>query len=384
MRIAIDIRVVGKKRTGDETVFFHLTKHLIRLFVGTEHDLFLLTDCHDSDSLSSLALRFGLDETITNVTIVSLPCLNRFVWTAWVAPQYLRREHIDVYHTQYIVPFFISPSTKVVTHVHDVSFRAFPHLIAWSDRFFLWLLMGRSLRRADCVIAVSSFTAQEIVKYYPVASEKIAVVPNALGDDYLQTVEGFSQRISDKYHLPKKYLLYVGTLQPRKNIPYLIRTFACLAERVEDVCLVIVGNLEAHNADPLVSEALEALPSSVRLRVFFPGYVHVDDLPYIYFMARAFVFPSLYEGFSIPLLEAFSAGVPVVASDIAVHREVAGKCVFYVPTDGLAEFCEKLYIIVTDDEMRSRYISRGRERLVFYSWDRSARIVHDLYMRFFS
>lgn len=146
---AIDIRLLGRKRTGDETVFFHLTKHLLRL--DRENRYLLLTDICDRVEQKALLERLGGADQ-TNVTVVGLPGRNRFLWNLVLVPWYLLTHRIDVYHTQYILPFWVPRRTKVVTHIHDVSFAAYPKLIDWKDRLFLGLFIPHALRSADRVV----------------------------------------------------------------------------------------------------------------------------------------------------------------------------------------------------------------------------------------
>lgn len=372
---AIDIRLLGKKRTGDEAVFFNLTKELIAL--DREHQYLLLTDERDSAKIALLRERLDCVGR-GNVRVVSLFGRNRFVWNLWSIPFFLLRTHVDVYHTQYILPLFVPRRTKVVNHIHDVSFRAYPEFIGWRDRFLLSLLIPRSLRRADRIAVPSLFTKEEVMKYYDVPSEKIAVIGNALGEDFL-TDEGQPDvaRVRDKYHLPEHYLLYVGTFQPRKNIPFLVRALAHLRERLPDVELVLVGNRKGHHVDQALEETIAEL--GLESVVHFPGYVDQADLPVVLRGAAVFVFPSLYEGFGIPLLEAMGEEVPVAAADIPSLREVAGEAALYFDPTSLASCEEKLYTLLTDNEQKMRGVSLGRGRLSAFSWKKSAAALVALY-----
>jgi glycosyltransferase involved in cell wall biosynthesis len=371
MRIGIDFRNVGKQRTGDEMVFFHLTRALLHL--ESDHEWLLFVDNRSPEEIETLMTRLALPPQ-NRVSCVNVTTSGKFHWNVIALPRALRAHPVDVYHTQYITPFRMPASTAVVTHIHDVSFRAYPEYISRMDRWFLDRLIPRSLREARAIIAVSEFTKQEIIKYYGEAlAEKVQVIFNALGDDYAQYRgnDVDRERIRAHYHLPRKFLVAVGTLQPRKNIPQLIRAFALVAERLPETSLVLVGNRQAHHVDPDIERALTE--TGLSDRVIFPGYVDQGDLPGLISLAQAFVFPSRYEGFGIPLLEAMSQSVPTLAADIPSLREVGGEAALFVDTENLAGFGEALYTICMDQEARARLVEAGHERCQHFSWEQSAR-----------
>ncbi len=377
IRIAIDIRLLGKKRTGDETVFFELTREVIRQDALNEY--FLLTNESNPEALDVLYKRLGLAKENPRQHLVVLPATNRFVWNGVTLPRYLKTAAIDVFHTQYILPFWLPKGLKVVNHIHDVSFCAYPELIDKKDLFFLNLLIPRSLRRSNAIVTPSAFTKTEIVKYYGTDEAKIHVIYNALGSDFgvgmVSTLT--DQELRHKYHLPEQYLLYVGTLQPRKNIPFLLEAFAKIQASLPSLQLVLVGNRKAHHFDSKIEHAIGEL--QLAGRVVFPGYVAEEDLPRIYQMADIFVFPSLYEGFGIPLLEAMSMEVPVIASDQACLREIGGDAALYFDLDKIDSLAELLYSLEVVGAQKQALIEKGKLRIKEFSWQKSATKLIALY-----
>jgi glycosyltransferase involved in cell wall biosynthesis len=380
--IAIDIRLLGKKRTGDEMVFFHLTKEILKL--DKENYYALLTDETEAEKIQTLYARLECAGQ-ENVKIISLPSKNRFIWNLWTLPKYLFQNKIDVFHTQYILPLFAPRRTKIITHIHDVSFRAYPQLIGWSDRFFLKIFIPCSLRKTALIITPSQFTKDEIVKYYNVRAEKIAVIPNAIGEEFLGGVNPESDLLlKEKYHLPEKYILYVGTLQPRKNIPFLIEAFAKLQKHLRNsnvdatnIKLVLVGNRAGYHTDKSIDEIITE--KNLENDVVFSGFIDQKDLPSVCRLAHIFVFPSLYEGFGIPLLEAMSQRVPIAASDIPSLRETALEAATYFNPADIANCEEKLYTLSVDQKRREELVQRGKERLSYFSWQESAKLLHNVY-----
>lgn len=223
-KVAIDIRLLGSNRTGDETVFFELTKEL--LASHPEHDYVLLTN-KDNDSLEKVKQSLEISKSEARVEVVSFGKTNKFWWNAITMPLFLKnRSDIGIFHTQYILPFWLPRRLKVFAHIHDVSFARFPQHIAPTDLFFLRLFIPRTMRRANIVVP-SKFTESEIQDLYNVNPERIFLVPNAIGSHFdLSRCVSEKSDVRARYQLPKEYILYVGTLQPRKNIPYLIQIFA--------------------------------------------------------------------------------------------------------------------------------------------------------------
>ncbi|MCX6763742.1 MAG: glycosyltransferase family 1 protein [Candidatus Moranbacteria bacterium] len=398
MKIGIDIRNIGKKRTGDEVVFFNLVKNLAQIDSINEYLLF--TDTNDFTVLQYTVKNLGI-ENKKNFQIISLPLSfprrresslqtrfriksgmtffnNKFTWNFWTLPRYLKKNPVDVYHTQYILPFCVPKKIKLITHIHDVSFNAYPEKIKFLDLFFLKTLIPRSLKKADKIIAVSEFTKNEIVKYYQIPEEKIEVVYNAVGDNFTQEIsEEKIQQILKSYNLtPKAYILYLGTMQPRKNLPVLIEAFASLKDKTS-YKLVLCGNRTAHNFDKKIDTVIEKY--NLQDSVIFPGFIDEIDKPVIFKLAKIFCFPSLYEGFSIPILEAMVAGTPVMASDIPPHREVAGEAALFFNPENSQDLAEKLEKIISDSDLRNDLIQKGLEQAQKFSWKKSAEKLLKIY-----
>ncbi|MFC1756469.1 glycosyltransferase family 4 protein [Patescibacteria group bacterium] len=316
-----------------------------------------------------------------NFKVISLISSNKFTWNFWTLPNYLRKNPVDIYHTQYITPFFVTKKIRIVTVVHDISFNFFSKFIKFSDLFFLKILIPLSLKRADKIIAVSEFTKREIIKYYKIDPEKVEYIHNAVGDNFSGGAFSESEidEVKKKYNLPEQFILYVGTLQPRKNIPLLLKAYAKNKDKLSDTKLVIVGNKKAHNFDKRIDDVIKA--EKIENDVFFPGYIENEDLPKVYQSADLFMLPSLYEGFGIPILEAMSSGVPVLASDIPSHREVGGEAALYFNPQRLDDLSEKAYNILIGKNMRQNLVDLGSRRISFFSWRRTAEKMLEIYKK---
>lgn len=370
MKIGIDIRLIGKQRTGDEVVFFNLVKNLAKLDESNEYVLF--ADAGQGKISDMIAQRLGVKEK-NNFKMIALNTSNKFLWNFWTLPNFLRSNPVDVYLTQYITPFFVPRKIKIITIVHDISFNFFGQFIKFKDLFFLKILIPLSLRRADVVVGVSEFTKNEIIKFYNINPDKVEFVHNAIGSEFFGEKPSSDElvRVAKKYALPAQFILYMGTLQPRKNIGQLIEAFGRITERLPEMKLVLCGSRSGHNFDKDIDRKIEA--NGLQEKVIFTGFIDEADKAAVFSLAQTFVFPSLYEGFGIPVLEAMSQGIPVLASNIPSLKEVAANGAEYFDVNNVDEFSEKLYNISMNSEVRSALIQIGSERINFFSWEKSAK-----------
>lgn len=370
MKIAIDIRNIGKKRTGDEVVFFNLVKQFSVLDKTNEY--VLLTD-RDPEKDAGLAQEIARLELGANFKVVHLAeeGANRMFWNAVSLPLYLRKEPADILLVQYITPFFIPRKTKIITIIHDVSFKVFPKLVGKRDLFFMNILIPMSLKRADKIIGVSKFTADEILKYYKVPEEKVDWIHNAVADNFFKE---YSQEeleaVRKKYSLPQKFILYIGTLQPRKNLPALIEAYIKIPiEKRKDLKLVLAGG-RGLNFDAKIDEYVKSY--GLEKDVILPGFIDEADKPQIFQLAHTFCFPSLYEGFGIPILEAMTLGVPTLASDIPPHAEITEGAAMLFKADDPADFGQKLARIVSDENLRQTMPQEEKLQAQKFSWKKTA------------
>ena len=261
MRIGIDIRAVGYQRTGDETYTLQLIKSLEK--IDSENQYFLYTDVSSEKEVKKVKQLLSL--TNGNFRIISVSPSQKMFWTMYSLPKQAKKDKLDILHVQYITPLFLSKNIKLVTTIHDVSFTRFPEFINKKDLFLLRLFIKMSLKRADKIIAVSKFTRNEIIDVYKIDENKVAVIYNG------GVAEEFKKSISNedvlefrkKYGIMKSYLLFLGTLQPRKNIPFLIDSFVGLKrkyknnQKIDNLTLVLRGSKNGHNYDSRIDEVLK-------------------------------------------------------------------------------------------------------------------------------
>lgn len=267
---------------------------------------------------------------------------------------------------------------RTVVTIHDLWLSRNPQ---YSKKLFgealsTWKL-GLRAKRVSRVIAVSQFSAREIQEVFDLPSEQIAVISHGCSPDMFPERDARKfQEIRGRLHLPARpYILFVGGAEPRKNHHVLFEAFSRSAMLGKSYSLVAVGEVHTRGAS-LVRTARElGISDSVRC----PGYVSIDDLRMLYSHAEAFVFPSLYEGFGIPLLEAMACGAPVVTGTGSALPEVAGEAALYVNLQDPEQLSAELEGLVSDRGFQERLRSKGFERVKQFTWDRAAQETLDLY-----
>lgn len=259
-------------------------------------------------------------------------------------------------------------SIPAVLTVHDLIFRHLPAHHKVLNRWYLNLAMPLYCRRAAHIIAVSEHTRRDLVDAYGLAPDKITVVHEAADPRFGPQLPQVVEAVRSRYGLPQRYLLFVGTIEPRKNLARLLAAFeAAYADSLTDG-LVIVGR-----KGWLYGDFFARLEESVvRSAVFLPGYVPNEDLPAVYAGAQALVFPSLYEGFGLPVLEAMACGTPVVASDGSSIPEVGGDAALYVDPQDTEALRETVRRLLRDAGLQVEMRARGQIQAAQFSWRRAA------------
>ncbi len=280
-------------------------------------------------------------------------------------------DHADVIHAP--TPVAIPPvrdTQRLVVTVHDLAFRLYPQAYPPAWRLLHRLGFRRAARSAAAIIAVSHHTAMDVARLARVDSARIHVIPHGgsmpVGsDDPGPTLE--------RLRVPTPYLLFVGTLEPRKNLVRLIRAYRRLAGSVPHA-LVLAGPL-GWRSQPIHREL--ALPGAGNIIV--AGRVSTEDLDALYRGADAFVYPSLYEGFGLPVLDAMTRGVPVITSNTSSLPELAGDAAVLVPPTSTRALSGAIESLLTSPDQRSRLSEEGRARAEQYSWERTARETMNVY-----
>ena len=266
-------------------------------------------------------------------------------------------------------------SIPTVLTVHDLIFRQLPEHHKPLNRWYLNLTVPLYCRRANHIIAVSEYTRRDLIAAYGLPPEKITVVPEAAAPRFRLQAPEVVTAVRARYSLPDRYLLFVGTIEPRKNLTRLLAAFETLYREGLSDGLVIVGK-RGWLYDDFFAR-LEQSP--VKDVVLFPGYVMDEDLPAIYAGAQALVFPSLCEGFGLPVLEAMACGTPVVSSNASSIPEAGGEAALYFDPTDTVEITTTARRLLREADLQDRLRTRGLAQAARFSWDLAATATEAVY-----
>lgn len=283
----------------------------------------------------------------------------------------------DITHFfNYIIPPSVH-GKKVVT-VHDMVYKAFPETVRGRTRFMLETGLKKSLKRADIIVTDSEFSKTEIIKYFPEYSHKIRVVPCGVDCERFRPCENPEtiRNVKKSLDIDGEYFLYVGTIEPRKNLVRLIRAYNVFTKHVQSPPKLVLAGAKGWLCDDIYSLVRKL---DIEDNVIFTKYVPSEDMTPLMCGAMAFVFPSLYEGFGMPPLEAMACGVPVLTSGEASLPEVTGNCAVICDAYSVKSIAKGLYRLYKNPDLRKDLSRRGRERAGFFTWEHSAEKLHAIY-----
>ncbi|MGD8804963.1 MAG: glycosyltransferase family 1 protein, partial [Chloroflexota bacterium] len=359
------------------------TRELVREVVATnQNDTFALFSARQPAELP-------VPEPIPvapNVSYHEAPISERWLYRLWYRLQLPVRVEwftgrLDLFHSPDFVLPPVNDAIPTLLTVHDLSYLHFPETFTPALVNYLNKVVPRSVGRASHILADSEATRRDIVERYNVPVERITVLYSGVGERFKPVNnEARLRRVREKYGIGKRpYILSVSTLQPRKNYEMLIRAFKDIAA-TRPHNLVIAGGK---------GWLYERVTEEIRLqglndRVLLIGFADDEDLPALYSGASLFAYPSLYEGFGLPLLEAMACGVPVLNSNASCLPEVAGKATRQLPPDDQAAWTQAMNSLLADSGQRSRMVAAGFLQARKFTWTRAAQALNEIYHRLLS
>jgi glycosyltransferase involved in cell wall biosynthesis len=355
MRVAIDARKLHDFGVG--TYIRNLLRYLARLDSTTEYVLL----CRKSDL--GISAQLG-----PNFRSVLEPAPGYSIREQLHVPWVLMREKPDVYHApHYVLPLAV-PCRSVVT-IHDCIHLMFPqYLPSRMAHAYAKASMWGAAKRSNRILTVSEASKRDIVRFFNVQPDKVVVVYNAIDERFwTRPAEEEIARVRERYQLQHRFVLYAGNIKPHKNLVRLIQAFERLRRELDQITLLIIG--DEISKLPALRHAVHKYKLHKQVR--FLGFVPDETLAVLYHLASVFVFPSLYEGFGLPPLEAMASGTPVVTSNISSMPEVAGDAALLVDPYQVDSIVDGLRRVLTDavlaDDLRRKGLIRARD----FSWERS-------------
>jgi glycosyltransferase involved in cell wall biosynthesis len=374
MRVAIDVR------RADDFGFGTYVRNIVNQLArgDGETEFLLIGERRHTEQFDPLP---------GNFQILEYPADPGSLHTHFHLPFLLRREHVDILH----MPWFYAPAllpSRLVLTVHDLTDVLAPPasstpLVQTGRLYFA----RRALRRADRILAVSQSSKRELSRVFGVAEEKIEVVYNGLDERFVrEPMPADADQILERHAVTDPFVLYAGNIKPQKNLPRLIEAFAVAKSELQDhpeyarLKLLLIGDAQEEHADLRRAVLRSRLQGEVR----FLGFVPHPVLRVFYSRARAFLFPSLYEGFGLPPLEAMAHGTPVLTSSVSSLPEVFEQAALLVNPENVFEIARGIRQILTDELTRKSLITLGYELVQKYSWKRSAEQVREVYRSVFA
>jgi glycosyltransferase involved in cell wall biosynthesis len=286
---------------------------------------------------------------------------------------------IDLFHaTDHLLPRLTR--IRTVFTLHDLIFRLYPETHKPLNRWFLTLVMPRFLKAADAIIAVSEHTKRDAVRFYGLDEAKIHVIYEGVDARFRPASAEAMARVRRDHGLPPEFILSLGTIEPRKNLTSLLEAYHDLRARGFEAKLVIVGQ-KGWLYEGFFRRLHEL---GLENEVLFTGFVPDADLPALYSAAELFVFPSLYEGFGLPVLEALACGAPVVTSNRSSLPEVAGDAALLVDPTSVADVQAAIITVLESEDVRADLRARGPRQAARFSWDKTARETLSVYQSVFT
>jgi glycosyltransferase involved in cell wall biosynthesis len=364
MKIGIDAHFVGSRHGGNEYVFENMLRTMAERPVPDEQ-------------LYAFSFNLKAKEVLPEkgINLVPLRLKSVYLQRALEIPRLTRKLDLDILH----VPFNFMPlgRCRKVIHVHDLAFLHLKDSFTFSERQRMALMTSFCGKRADHVFTISEFSKADIIKTYRLPESKVTVTPLAMGSDEFRPWDAASKSaFRDRHGLHFPFILFVGTLQPRKNVITLLKAFKSLvAQGDQDSRLVLVGRkgwIYEDLFDYIGENGLEN-------RVIHRENVNTRDLAGYYNTAEVFAFPSLFEGFGLPIVEAMACGCPVISSDTSSMPEVYGDAALsFSPLDA-EKLADHLRTMLTDGPLRADYIRRGLANCTRFTWARTIDIIRKVY-----
>lgn len=296
------------------------------------------------------------------------------LWTRFALPLalYATKERADlIFSPTHYIPRF-SPVKRVVT-IFDLSYLHFPESFTKKDLWQLTNWSKFSIINADHIITISRFSKRDIIKHYGVSKDKITVAYPGYNPDLFRILddkEGI-KKVKERYGIEDSYIIYIGTIQPRKNLIRLIEAFA----KIENLQLVVAGKTKGSGRSGWMYEEIIDAPRKLNIenKVKFLGFVPTEDLPFLLNGAVAFVQPSLWEGFGMPVVDAMACGCPVIASNVSSLPEVTGKAGLLVDPYSVTQIEQAIRTIYADKKLRVKLSKEGLKQAKKFSWEKMAK-----------
>lgn len=371
MKIAIEAqRIFRKKKHGMDIVALELIRHLQQIDRVNEYFIFVKQD-EDNKVI----------EETDNFHIIEMPAVPYPVWEQHYLPRAIAKLAPDILHcTSNTAP--VKVNVPVVLTLHDILYMDKIDLTkgSWYQRlgnlYRRWIV-SRIIHQCEKIVTVSGFEKEQIDQHFSLPAGRVKTVYNALSTSFRQIsdpagVEGYRK----KYHLPEQYVLYLGNTHPNKNMRNVLKAMSLLHHQHKNPLPLVMPDTDKKFLDKILQEINDP---GLEAHIHLTGYIPNHELVYVYNMASLFLYPSFYESFGIPMLEAMACGIPVIASDRTGMPEVAGGAASLINPEDAAEIASAMQRLLTDDDLYAQYKNAGLRRAASFNWSTTAQQMLEVY-----
>ena len=373
MKIGLDVDSLTIKSGGIGRYAVNLINHVAKILLNEGQNEIFIFFHHSFDR--DLIHKHSHLKFIDKYTNIKSNVLRKGIFL----PFSMRRLKMDLFHgLDHIgIPFLYEDKRcKYVVTIHDLITRIYPSKFTKKHRLVQNTLLPHILRKADRIIAVSNSTKNDIIKFYPEYAHKIKVIYEGVEPQFFPRSNHEIEKTLDKYNVDFRYILFLGTVEPRKNIIRVVDAFIQLKQEGNiEQKLIITGRKGWLYKD--IIEKINKTPFSQD--IIFTDFVDDEDLPSLYSGSEIFLYPSLYEGFGLPVLEAMSCGSPVITSNLSSLPEIAGDAAILVDPMNVEEIVQAMEKLLRDRELRKELKRKSLERAKFFSWEMAAKETLHLY-----
>ncbi len=365
-RIGINTRYLQRRMSGIERYIVELINHLEKVDKTNTYFLFFNKNAPIPDLQKS-------KNFVNNVSLFPTKSrIMRIIWEHIFLIYEIKKNNLNLFHgPAFFVPLVKSNNCKYVITVHDVTFIKYPQTFTLGTRLYYTVLFPRSLHVSDAIIADSFSTKNDIIENYDIEEKKVKVISLGVSENFLRKREHEqTERVKREYQLPEKYFLFTGVLSPRKNVEIILSAFKKVKDQKQynDYKLIIVGR-KGWLYENIFRKAKDL---NLKEEVRFIDHVLEEDLPVLYDLAQCYLFPSLYEGFGLPILEAMACGCPVITSNVSSMPEVAADAALLINPLNEDELVTAIKKINEDPACARNLREKGYEQVKKFSWEKTA------------
>jgi len=351
MKIAIDATIVREENTGTGFYILNLLNGLLKIDEKNEYIIFI----DESVAKNMLKIKKSNFKIINKVFKYKL---TRILWQLLILPMVLKKKKVNILHSaNYVTPLY-KLGFKIIVTIHDVTFLLFPEKYTITKRLFYRLMIPIFVKISDKIIAISDNTKKDILLIFKVPDEKVVVIYATCSENFNNIIdENKNTEVLSRYNIDKAFMLFVGMIEPRKNIISILNAFKDMDKEI-DADLVIVGKKGWYFKE-IEDFIIQSKNSNLKNKIIFTGYVPENEIKSLFQKALFFIFPSFYEGFGLPPLQAMACGTPVITSNISSLPEVVGEAAIYIDPYELEELKNAMLYLYNNIAKREELIKKG-------------------------